>query len=42
LTKVIVAAQNMRVSDINIEQIQKIIKTVRNIELIVELESNRR
>jgi transcription antitermination factor NusA-like protein len=42
LTKVIVAAQNMRVSDINIEQIQKITKTVRNIELIVELESNRR
>jgi transcription antitermination factor NusA-like protein len=42
LTKVIIAAQNMRVSDINIEQIQKITKTVRNIELLVDLESNRR
>jgi transcription antitermination factor NusA-like protein len=42
LTKVIIAAQNMRVSDINVEQIQKITKTVRNIELLVDLESNRR
>ena len=34
LTKVIITAQNMRISDINVEQIQKITKTVRNIEYL--------
>jgi transcription antitermination factor NusA-like protein len=42
LTKVIVTAHNIRVSDINVEQIQKITKTVRNIELLVDFESTRR
>ena len=42
LTKVIVTANNIRVSDINVEQIQKITKTVRNIELLVDFESTRR
>ena len=42
LTKVIVAAKDGQVSGINVEQIQKITKTVRNIELIVDFESTRR
>lgn len=42
LTKVIVAAKDGQVSGINVEQIQKITKTVRNIELLVDFESTRR
>jgi transcription antitermination factor NusA-like protein len=42
LTKVILAAQDMRASNINVEQIQKITKKVRNIELLVDFESTRR
>lgn len=42
LTKVIVAAKDGKVSGINVEQIQKITKTVRNIELLVDFESTRR
>jgi transcription antitermination factor NusA-like protein len=42
LTKVIVAAKGGQVSGINVEQIQKITKTVRNIELLVDFESTRR
>ena len=42
LTKVIVAARDGQVSGINVEQIQKITKTVRNIELLVDFESTRR
>ncbi len=42
LTKVIAAAKDGQVSGINIEQIQKITKTVRNIELLVDFESTRR
>ena len=42
LTKVIVAAKDGQVSGINVEQIQKITKTVRNIELLVDVESTRR
>jgi transcription antitermination factor NusA-like protein len=42
LTKVIVASKNAQVSGINVEQIQKITKTVRNIELLVDLESTRK
>jgi transcription antitermination factor NusA-like protein len=42
LTKVIVAAKDGQVSGINVEQIQKITKTVRNIELLVDFESARR
>ena len=42
LTKVIVAAKEGQVSGINVEQIQKITKTVRNIELLVDFEPTRR
>ena len=42
LTKVIVAAKDGQVSGINVEQIQKITKTVRNIELLVDFEPTRR
>lgn len=42
LTKVIVAAKDGQVSGINVEQIQKITKTVRNLELLVDFESTRR
>ena len=42
LTKVIVAAKEGQVSGINVEQIQKITKTVRNIELLVDFESTRK
>lgn len=42
LTKVIVAAKNAQVSGIDVEQIQKITKTVRNIELLVDFESTRK
>ena len=39
LTKVIVAAKDAQVSGIDVEQIQKITKTVRNMELLVDFES---
>jgi transcription antitermination factor NusA-like protein len=42
LTKVIVAAKDGQVSGINVEQIQKITKTVKNIDLLVDFESTRR
>ena len=42
LTKVIVAAKDAQVSGIDVEQIQKITKTVRNIELLVDFESTRK
>ena len=42
LTKVIVAAKDAQVSGINVEQIQKITKSVRNIELLVDFESTRK
>ena len=42
LTKVIVAAKDGQVSGINVEQIQKITKTVRNIDLLVDFESTSR
>ena len=42
LTKVIVAAKDGQVSGINVEQIQKITKTVRNIELLVDFEPTSR
>ena len=42
LTKVIVAAKDGQVSGINVEQIQKITKTVKNIDLLVDFESSRR
>ena len=42
LTKVIVAAKDAQVSGIDVEQIQKITKTVRNIEILVDFESTRK
>ena len=42
LTKVIVAAKDGQVSGINVEQIQKITKAVKNIDLLVDFESSRR
>jgi transcription antitermination factor NusA-like protein len=42
LTKVIVAAKDGQVSGINVEQIQKITKTVRNIDLLVDFEPTSR
>ena len=42
LTKVIVAAKDAQVSGIDVEQIQKITKTVRNMELLVDFESTRK
>jgi len=42
LTKVIVAAKDAQVSGIDVQQIQKITKTVRNIELLVDFESTRK